>query len=126
MQIASIDVYDIANSAAAVLLAPIEQHAGLTYTLTGPEAKTKVQVAEAISAAVGRTVNAVRVSDAAVIKSLTPYLGGRFAYLLANLNQHYRLVLSGHSWTTDNVELLTGQKARSWEQFFADNKATFQ
>jgi len=125
-RIASIDAYDIANSAAAVLLAPIEQHAGFTYTLTGPEAKTKAQVAEAASAALGHPVKAVPIGDAAVVKALSGMVGPRFAYLLANLNQHYRLVLSGHSWTVDNVELLTGQKPRSWEQFFQDNKAAFQ
>ncbi len=125
-QIASIDVYDIANSAAAVLLAPVEQHAGLTYTLTGPEAKTKAQVAEAASAALGHQIKAVPIGDAAVVKVLTGIVGPRYAYLLANLNQHYRLVLTGHSWAVDNVEFLTGQKSRSWEQFFQDNKAAFQ
>jgi hypothetical protein len=80
-------------------------------------------VAEAASAALGHQIKAVPVSDAAVVKSLSGYVGARFAYLLANLNQHYRLSLSGHSWTVDNVELLTGQKPRSWEQFFQDNKA---
>ena len=119
-------MYDIANSAAAVLLAPIEQHAGLTYTLTGSEAKTKGQVAEALAAAVGHPIKAVPLGDAAVVKVLTGFIGGRYAYLLANLNQHYRLMLTGHSWKTDNVELLTGQKPRTWEQFFQENKAAFQ
>ncbi len=49
---------DIADVAAATLLAPAE-HAGAAYALSGPEALTFEQVAERIAAAAGRPVRHV-------------------------------------------------------------------
>ncbi len=83
------------------------------YTLTGPAALTKNEVAQIASKAIGklrvpcllavvvvvaqhaiRAVNAVQVDDAAIYKSLLGYqLPPRYAFLLTNLGQTYRLQL---------------------------------
>lgn len=53
-------------------------------------------------------------------------MGDRYSYLLVNLSQEYRLQLSGNiGFTTGNVEIITGQKPRSLEQFLNDAKAAF-
>ncbi len=52
-RIASIDIGDIAEVAAAVLTAPAG-HEGKIYPLTGPEALTMAEVAERLSRAMGR------------------------------------------------------------------------
>ncbi|QZY47031.1 SDR family oxidoreductase [Mycolicibacterium austroafricanum] len=55
-RLASVTRADIAAVAAVVLQDPAA-HLGATYTLTGPEALTLTEVAEAISEATGRTVS---------------------------------------------------------------------
>jgi len=125
-RVASIDAYDIANCAAAVLLAPIAEHAGLTYTLTGPRALTPADFAAELSKAAGKEVKAVIVDDASQVKTYKGYGMGRFAVLLNQLQQEYRLRLTGHSWTSGNVEILTGQKPRDFSAFCAANAAAFK
>src|SRR2546427_1925799 len=58
-RIASIDVGDIAEIAVRVLTSA--GHEGKIYPLTGPEALTMTQVAEKLSAAIGKTVRYVNV-----------------------------------------------------------------
>jgi NAD(P)H dehydrogenase (quinone) len=54
-RVAAVAQDDIADVAAAVLLAP-EQHLGATYDLTGPEALTLAEVAATITEVTGRSV----------------------------------------------------------------------
>jgi NAD(P)H dehydrogenase (quinone) len=54
-KVAAVAQDDIADVAAAVLLAP-KQHLGVTYDLTGPEALTLAEVAATITEATGRSV----------------------------------------------------------------------
>jgi len=126
-QLASIDAADIAACAAAVLLADIKAYANRTYTLTGSEALTRTELAAKVKAALGRDVVAVGVSEADFEKTLInvaklpPYV----AFLLAQLGTVYRLRLTGNRFSTSAVEQLTGRKARTWDQFLAENKAAF-
>lgn len=127
-RLGSIDVQDIAMVAARVLRDPIELHAGLAYTLTGPQALTREEVAQVASKVLGKKVGQVQVDDAQLAKSLQQHgLPPRMAYLLTHLSQQYRLQLTGqHGWTTGNVEIITGQKPRTFEQFLESSKAAFQ
>ncbi len=59
-RIASIDVGDIAEVAAAILTQP-EGHAGKIYPLTGPEALSMDEVAERLSAATGKPIRYVNI-----------------------------------------------------------------
>jgi len=125
-RVASIDAFDIANCAAVILTGSIEEHAGLGYTITGPRAMTPAEYAASIGKASGKTVKAVIVDDAAQVKTLKGYGLGRFAVLLNQLSQEYRLRLTGHSWTTGNVEIITGQAPRDFGVFCAENAAAFK
>jgi len=126
-QIASIDARDIAASAAAVLTADIAAHASRTYSLTGGEAITKAELATLIGKAVGKQVDAVHVGDVGVKNALVTQakLPEFVAHLLVQLGIVYRLRLTGNKWHTDNVELLTGNKPRTFAAFIAENKAAF-
>jgi NAD(P)H dehydrogenase (quinone) len=55
-QAAFVDIRDVAEVAAAVLVAGPEAHAGRAYVVSGPEALSMEQVAELFSAALGRAV----------------------------------------------------------------------
>lgn len=72
-KVASIDAYDIANTAASILTAPIAAHAGMGYTLTGPQALTRDEVAAAVSKVAGKPVKSVQVDDASLYKTYVRY-----------------------------------------------------
>ena len=55
-RVAAVARDDIAEVAVAVLLDGGDAHVGLTYDMTGPEALTMAEAAEALSAAAGRTI----------------------------------------------------------------------
>jgi uncharacterized protein YbjT (DUF2867 family) len=59
-RIASVDVADIADVAVAVLTSA--DHAGQIYPLSGPAALSMTEVAQHISAAIGRPVRYIHVS----------------------------------------------------------------
>src|SRR5260221_7569425 len=76
-RIASIDVGDIAEIAAKVLTG--SGHEGKTYPLTGPQALTMTEVAEKLSAAIGKTIRYVNVPPEAarhaqLAAGMPPYL----------------------------------------------------
>lgn len=127
-RLGSIDVHDIAAVAARVLRDPIETHAGLAYTLTGPQALTREEAAQTASKVLGKKVQQVQVDDAQLAKALQQHgIPGRMSYLLTNLSQQYRLQLTGpYGWTTGSVEIITGQKPRTFEQFLEASKGAFQ
>ena len=54
-RVAAVALDDVADAAAAVLLEP-DEHAGATYSLTGPQALTLDEVARLLTAEQGRTV----------------------------------------------------------------------
>jgi uncharacterized protein YbjT (DUF2867 family) len=125
-RVASIDAFDIANCAASCLTAPSAEHAGLAYTITGPAALTADEYCAALSKATGKEVKTIYIDDASHVKTLKSYGLGRFGVLLNQLSQQYRLSLSGHAFTTGNVEIITGQKPRDFATFCAANAAAFK
>lgn len=54
-RVAAVALDDVADAAAAVLLEP-DEHAGATYSLTGPQSLTLDEVAQVLTAEQGRTV----------------------------------------------------------------------
>lgn len=109
-----IDVRDIADSAARVLLD--RKHAGKTYTLTGPASITWHEAARAIAAALGRPVRYVPVPSEAVADNIRKAGWGEWA---ATTMRDYAAAY-GSGWgdfVTDDVRSLTGHPARSFEQF---------
>jgi uncharacterized protein YbjT (DUF2867 family) len=118
-RVALVDCRDIAAVAVAALTS--EGHEGQTYAITGPEALTFTEVAAKLTAASGRIFTYVPVSEAEFAQRLIQ--SGRPAPLAADLAKEYALIGAGHPTfgvVTDIVPRLTGQAARSVDQFARD------
>jgi uncharacterized protein YbjT (DUF2867 family) len=105
-RIAMIDPRDVGACAATVLTAA--GHDGRTYVLTGPQAVTFADVAQAISAAAGREVSYLALPDeaakqglveAGTPRSVADQIVSIFAALRCGAGEH----------VTDTVESLTGR-----------------
>ena len=121
-RIAYIDPVDVAEVAAATLAT--HGHAGMTYTLTGPRAITYWQIAQDLSAAVGREIQYVDVPDEAarqnmVESGLPPMVADTIVEVFAS----YRA--GAQARTTDTVLALTGHAPRSFAQFAREHAAAF-
>jgi uncharacterized protein YbjT (DUF2867 family) len=113
-KIGMIDVRDIADAAAKVLLD--RNKAGSTYSLTGPASINWHTAAEAFTAALGRPVKYVPIPPEAVADNIRKMGWGEWA---ASVMRDYSAAY-GRGWgdfVTDDVKKLTGHPARSIEQF---------
>jgi len=118
-RVALVDCRDIAAVAVAALTS--EGHEGQTYAITGPEALTFSEVAAKLTAASERIFTYVPVSEAEFAQRLIQ--SGRPAPLAADLAKEYALIGAGHPTfgvVADTVPRLTGQAARSVDQFARD------
>jgi uncharacterized protein YbjT (DUF2867 family) len=114
-----VDSRDIAAVAVAALTSA--GHEGQTYAISGPEALTFSEVAAKLTAASGRAFSYVSVSEGEFAQYLSQ--SGRPASLAADLAKEYALIGAGHpafGVVTDTVPRLTGQAARSVDQFAHD------
>ncbi len=117
-----IDSRDIAAVAAQALTSP--GHQGTSYTLTGPEALSAAEVAERLSAAIGRQVRYVNLPPDAFGQALAG--AGLPGWLVDALVEGNTLLAAGHGATvTDEVARLTGSPPRTFERFAADHRAAF-
>jgi uncharacterized protein YbjT (DUF2867 family) len=122
-KVALIDPRDVAAVAAVVLAE--DGHDGRTYTLTGPEALTYVEVAEQLSAAIARPVTYVNVSDRDAREGMTQ--AGLPEWLADQLLILWSLLRGGAAaTTTDVVRVLTGREPRSVTDFGRDFGAAFR
>ena len=122
-KVAMIDPGDVA-AAATVVLAE-DGHEGQTHVLTGPEAIAFERVAEELSAATGRHVRFVAVTDDAARQALvgsgTPeFVAGQIVAVFGVLRQ------GAQDLTTDAVRDLTGREPRSFAGFTRDHAGHFQ
>ena len=108
-KLAMIDIRDIAECAAAVLTS--DGRVGESYVLTGPQAVSFHDVANALSRALGKPVTYINVPNEALIQSMTE-MG--FAELMDGFKDGFA------KEATDNVERLTGHPARSVETYARD------
>ena len=94
-------------------------HAGKAYSLTGPEALTYDEVAELLFKALGRPIQHVELSPEALKEGMlgegTPE---RVADWLLDLERYFREGRA--SRVTDDVERVTGRKARRFEDSARD------
>ncbi|WP_214408471.1 SDR family oxidoreductase [Sphaerisporangium fuscum] len=120
-RVSYIDCHDIAACAAVLLTGP--RGGGESFVLTGPEALTHAEIAEKLSAALGRTVRYVDVPPARMAATLkTQGLPPRF---VDDVVQLWQEVAAGSlSATTAAVDDLTGRPARTFEEFLAGNRET--
>lgn len=121
-KVAFVDSRDTAAAAIAVLTG--DGHAGRDYVLTGPAALTFEQAAASLGAGIGRPVSYVDITDdqlhAAMIGAGAPDAVGD---LVVQINQNARA--GNLAQVTTHVTDLTGDPARSLEQFARDHAAAF-
>jgi uncharacterized protein YbjT (DUF2867 family) len=116
-----VDVRDIAAVALAALTKP--GHAGKTYTLTGPAALTRAQVAAALTRAAGKPVAYVAVDDAA----LRGAMAGAPPALVDLMSALYGAVRQGYTaHVADDVADVTGRPPRDFSAFAADHAGAWR
>jgi uncharacterized protein YbjT (DUF2867 family) len=114
-----VDYRDIAAIAVAALTGA--GHEGKTHQITGPEALTFSEVAARLSAASGRTFRYLPVSEGEFAQMIVQW--GLPAAVAADLAKEYALIGAGHpafGVVTDTMPRVTGQAARSVDQFARD------
>jgi uncharacterized protein YbjT (DUF2867 family) len=117
-RVAAVARADVADAAAAVLRAPAE-HAGATYTLTGPEALTMAEVATRAGAVLGRDLRFEDESEEEAYAWRRERYGAADWQLDAWVST-YTAIRDGHvAEVTDHVERLTGHPARTLEEALA-------
>ena len=122
-KIASIDVDDIAEVAAAVLTG--SGHEGSIYPLTGPEALSMADVAEKLSAATGNRIEYVNVgpeqaTSAQLAAGMPPYTAEALAELFAERRKGKEAQVS------PVVQTILGRPATSFEEFAVRHAAVFR
>jgi len=121
-RIAMIDPRDVGAVAATVLTE--DRHDGRTYALTGAEALTYAEVADALSTVAGRRVEFVDVPDEAAREGMRA--SGMPDWLADGVVEVYRQLRAGvNAQTTDVVRVLTGRDPRSVADFVRDHAALF-
>ncbi len=120
-RVSALDVRDIGAVAAVTLTEP--GHEGATYTLTGPAAITHAQIAEALTAALGRQVTFMDASPSAFAGSLRGVLPPWQADGLLEDYAHYR---RGEAAAVSSaVAAITGEPPRDVAQFARDYAPAF-
>lgn len=121
-RIAMIDPRDVGAVAATVLTgAGVE---GQTYVLTGPQAITYGEIADALSAATGRDIEFVDVSDEGAMQGLLA--AGMPEFVAEQLLTVFVQLREGvTAEVTDTVRVLTGASPRSFAEFARDNAHLF-
>lgn len=116
-----IDTRDIADVAVVALTHP--GHEGKAYSLTGPAALSRAEVAGLLSQASGHTVTYVEVDDAA----LRGAMAGAPPSLIELMSALFGYVRQGFtSAVTPDVSLVTGRPARDFAAFAADHAAVWK
>lgn len=105
--------------AGAVLKAGTES---TTYTLTGPKSRTAEEIAAVVSAATGKPLNVVHVTDAQLAEGLKGAgLPEAFIPVIVSFDANTR---EGKiAMVTKDAETLSGRPLTTLEDFFAANKA---
>jgi NAD(P)H dehydrogenase (quinone) len=121
-RVAAVARDDIAASAAAVLTGAGHEHK--TYVMTGPEAFTLAGAAERVSRAAGRPVSYVEETLEEARESRAP--SGAPAWEIEGWVTTYVAIADGE-WerVSGDVELLTGRKPVSLDEFLRDNPDSY-
>jgi uncharacterized protein YbjT (DUF2867 family) len=118
-----VDVRDIAAVAVEVLNGP--GHEGKTYELTGPESLTYHEVADQLSAALGKPVRYVDVPPGVALDSMLK--GGMPAWNAQAVVELYGVFATGaFARTTDAVSRVTGRGPIPFGQFARDHAGAFR
>jgi uncharacterized protein YbjT (DUF2867 family) len=117
-----VDVRDIA--AVSVLALTGTGHEGKTYDITGPESLTYHDVADRLSAVLGRSIRYVDVPPEAAFDSMLK--AGMPEWNARAVTDLYGIFAAGEAaGTTDRIERITGRAPVSFDQFARDHAAAF-
>jgi uncharacterized protein YbjT (DUF2867 family) len=118
-----VDTRDIAAVAAATLTE--EGHAGQTYIVTGPESLTQAQLAEKLSAALGKPVQYVDIPAEQLVESLLGF--GVPAFMAKDLGLLNQVFAAGYGdLVTDTVRQVAHKEPISFDQFARDYADAFR
>ena len=117
-----VDGRDVAAVCLEVLLT--DRHDRATYTVTGPQALTWPDVADAVSAVISRPVRYVPVSPEGMAKALTA--AGMQDWLVASLVALMKFHQSDAGTTTDAIAQLSGHEPRPLADFLIDYASAFR
>jgi uncharacterized protein YbjT (DUF2867 family) len=117
-----IDLRDIVDAAVAVLTS--SGHEGKSYILTGPAAISFHDVAATFSKVLGKDVKYISVPGEAALDSMLgigmpEWIAKGYVELFEGFSENFA------NRATDNVAILTGHPARSFEQFARDFAQVF-
>ena len=118
-----IDVRDIADVAAAILMHPAA-HAGKAYTLTGAQALTDAQMLATISAATGRKVTYVDVPESAAHQTMLE-MGMPEIMIDWFMSLNHVIKQGWAAGITDDVQQLSGHAPRRFDDFVRENIAAW-
>jgi uncharacterized protein YbjT (DUF2867 family) len=118
-----VDVRDIAEATAQVLLKPAE-HVGRAYTLTGPQAFTDEEVTALIAQATGKAIRYQNVPDSAAEEAMAAM--GTPAVVIDWLMSLNTVIQNGWgAGLTQDVQLLTGRAPRRLQDFIQENASAW-
>lgn len=121
-KVSAIDVRDIASAAVAALVE--RGHEGKIYDLTGPEALSHREMAEKLSAALGRQIDFVDVPPGAMREALSA--AGLPAWQADGLIEDYAHYSRGEAAeVTTGVRDATGRLPRTFDDFASDYARAF-
>ncbi|MCI0356694.1 MAG: SDR family oxidoreductase [Acidobacteria bacterium] len=122
-RVSLIDVRDIA--AVAVEALTQAGHEGKAYELTGPEALSNAELAQKLSAAVGRAIQYVDIPPEAFKQGALA--GGIPEFYVDALTDLYRFyVEEGAQHLSGDVEKVTGGKPRNFDDFAREHASAFR
>lgn len=116
------DVRDLADVAVAALTT--SEHMNRTYSLTGPDALTFVEMADALSRAVGRTISFVDVPPESMRSTLVDL--GLPAWQADGLLEEFGMYRRGEASEVESgVREALGRPPRSFDEFARDYASLF-
>ncbi|MGH3922154.1 MAG: NAD(P)H-binding protein, partial [Pseudonocardiaceae bacterium] len=119
-----IDVRDVAEFAARVLIEGADRHHGKIYTPTGPQSLSFAEVAEQLGQARGKAIRYVPVADEAKRESLLKI--GVPAWIVEMLIEYGQAYASGWGhFTTSDFHDVVGRPPRSFADFARDYADAF-
>jgi uncharacterized protein YbjT (DUF2867 family) len=118
-----VDARDVAAVAAEIAASPAG-HAGKTYWLSGPQLISNYDVAGLLSKLLGRTIT---YRELTFDENKSAMVSAGVPEAIAEQNaQAFSLTAEGDAeWTSEDVELILGRPARSYQQFVADCARAF-
>jgi uncharacterized protein YbjT (DUF2867 family) len=121
-QVSFVDARDVAAVAAAALTKP--GHEGRTYELTGPDARTHQELAQALSAATGRTIIFDNLSPEVYVSELTA--AGWPPLSIESMDMLFADIRAGGAAVlTSDVTRVTGRTPLSIHDFARDHSHLF-